>query len=443
MSDRTSPRPSARRRIAAALGVVVLISAAAMLPAASDGTETLGGPSVPIAPGNGVAVGGVGLFDGQPALLDVTVPADATVQQVLLYWSGFTAPWLPFPADDTIEVDGTEVPGTLIGGPTPFFSGVEGSAYRADITALDKVGPGPNSLSIGGLFNTYSNDGAGIVVIYSSPSQPAADIGLVDGHDLAFRDFASPLDTTVPQTFTFAASAVDRTVPLTLFAASVNDQRYRPNAVTVSSGASTQTFLDPFSSNQGREWDTVTLGATIPAGATSLTVQALSTADHAPGELPASFAWIAAAVVVPRDVPDEPGEGCTRTLGYWKTHSKYGPAPYDATWAKILPAGEDTPFFLSGKTYYEALWTQPAGGLVYWNLAHQYIAAELNVLAEASIPGDVLDAWLAAKAIFETYTPAQVGKANTALGAQAEALAGILDGYNNGLSGPGHCTESE
>lgn len=27
--------------------------------------------------------------------------------------------------------------------------------------------------------------------------------------------------------------------------------------------------------------------------------------------------------------------GCTLTQGYWKTHSRYGPAPYDTTWAKV------------------------------------------------------------------------------------------------------------
>ena len=37
--------------------------------------------------------------------------------------------------------------------------------------------------------------------------------------------------------------------------------------------------------------------------------------------------------------------GCTLTQGYWKTHSEYGPAPYDDTWA-LLPAGADSPFFL-------------------------------------------------------------------------------------------------
>ncbi len=37
--------------------------------------------------------------------------------------------------------------------------------------------------------------------------------------------------------------------------------------------------------------------------------------------------------------PEEPVAGCTLTRGYWQTHSAYGPAPYDATWAEI---GEDT-----------------------------------------------------------------------------------------------------
>jgi hypothetical protein len=75
-------------------------------------------------------------------------------------------------------------------------------------------------------------------------------------------------------------------------------------------------------------------------------------------------------VNVPCDV------GCSLTPGYWKTHSDNGPAPYDDTWALI---GEDTAFFMSGTTWYGALWTPPAGN-AYWILAHAYIAAVLNDL---------------------------------------------------------------
>jgi hypothetical protein len=136
-------------------------------------------------------------------------------------------------------------------------------------------------------------------------------------------------------------------------------------------------------------------------------------------------------------------DGCTLTQGYWKTHSEFGPAPYDDTWA-LLPNGADTPFFLSGQSYYEVLWTAPKGN-AYYILAHQYIAAELNVLNGASIPSEALDAWNEAAALFNTYTPEEVaemkGKNGNGLRAQFVALAEILDAYNNGLIGPGHCSE--
>jgi len=136
--------------------------------------------------------------------------------------------------------------------------------------------------------------------------------------------------------------------------------------------------------------------------------------------------------------------GCTLTPGYWKTHSQYGPAPYDDTWA-ALSAGTDTPFFLSEQTYYEVLWTAPAGGNAYYILAHAYIAAQLNRLNGASMPEDVLAALNAATALFEAYTPDAVAEFKGRTGREERQefirLAEILDAYNNGLIGPGHCSE--
>jgi hypothetical protein len=136
-----------------------------------------------------------------------------------------------------------------------------------------------------------------------------------------------------------------------------------------------------------------------------------------------------------------PCDGCTLTPGYWKTHSMYGPAPYDDTWAQI---GEDTPFFESGQSYYEVLWTPPAGGNAYYILAHAYIAAELNFLNGAD-PTDAQAAFAAATALFEEYTPDEVagmkGRNGKATRADFIALAEILDDYNNGYIGPGHCDE--
>lgn len=133
--------------------------------------------------------------------------------------------------------------------------------------------------------------------------------------------------------------------------------------------------------------------------------------------------------------------GCTLTQGYWKTHSKYGPAPYDENWANVPDDGEDTIFFLSGQTYYEVLWTPLAGGNAYYQLAHQWIAAYLNVLNGTDIPADVLDAWNEAQELFEEYTPEQAGSIRGPAANRWRDLAMILDDYNNGLLGPGKCSD--
>jgi hypothetical protein len=135
--------------------------------------------------------------------------------------------------------------------------------------------------------------------------------------------------------------------------------------------------------------------------------------------------------------------GCTLTWGYWKTHGipdcgdSANPHP-DDTWL-LLPGGlgTDTIFYLSDQTYCEVMLTAPKGN-PYYSLAHQFIAAQLNQLAGASIPSDVLDAYNEALMLFETYTPDDV-KNSFDLKAQFNALVGILDDYNSGLIGPGHC----
>jgi hypothetical protein len=131
--------------------------------------------------------------------------------------------------------------------------------------------------------------------------------------------------------------------------------------------------------------------------------------------------------------------GCTLTPGYWKTHSVRGPAPYDDTWA-LLTSGENTAFFLSGKSYYEILWTPPNGN-AYYILAHAYIAAELNGLNGASVPAGVTTAFNAAQALFQVNAPAAVAGLKGPAKTTWTNLAGILDAYNHGVTGPGHCSE--
>jgi hypothetical protein len=132
------------------------------------------------------------------------------------------------------------------------------------------------------------------------------------------------------------------------------------------------------------------------------------------------------------------GTGCTLTQGYWKTHSIVGPAPYDNTWA-LLPGGlaQNTLFYSSGRTWYQVFWTPPAGN-AYYNLAHQYMAARLNVLNGASVPSAVQTAMNSANTLFNSVSGTTLSAAQRRT---AISLAATLDAYNNGVTGPGHCSE--
>jgi hypothetical protein len=134
-----------------------------------------------------------------------------------------------------------------------------------------------------------------------------------------------------------------------------------------------------------------------------------------------------------------PCGGCTLTQGYWKTHSVYGPAAHpDDTWYLLDALGPDTPFFLSGKTWYQVFWTPPAGN-AYYNLAHQYMAAKLNILNGAASTSAVDSALASATTFFNTYTPSST--LSKTVRQNALAWASTLDKYNNGIIGPGHCDE--
>ena len=388
------------RKILYTVTLVALLLGALAAVALADGTETFSDPLViTIATGSGVVTSGVGLV-AQPGDININVPG--TVNQALLYWSG--AVTSNAASDDTVLVDGVEVSGTLIGGPAYFFDAFGKqfyySSYRADIT--DMVNSGANVFTIEGMDNVDGsghgeNSGAGVLVIYDDGT--SADIGIKDGMDLAYYDFPEPRKTTIVQTFTFAPEAVDRVADLNIFATSVGSTELRPTNIKVTAGGVTTDNFNVLNSHDGDLWDSISLPVAIPAGADFAEVQVLS---EGPGGAPASLGWIGAALSVTKE---EDGEGCSLTQGYWKTHSAYGPAPYDATWAQI---GEDADFYLSGQSYYDVLWTQPKKGNAYYILAHQFIAAELNVLNGTSVPSQVAAALADAEALFMTYTPDEV-----------------------------------
>jgi hypothetical protein len=85
--------------------------------------------------------------------------------------------------------------------------------------------------------------------------------------------------------------------------------------------------------------------------------------------------------------------------------------------------------------------TVTTSGDPYLILAHQYIAAELNVFNGSSIPTDVADAWTEAQGLLvECEGDLSIPKRKTD-GVRAIELASLLDNYNHGLIGPGHCSE--
>lgn len=136
-----------------------------------------------------------------------------------------------------------------------------------------------------------------------------------------------------------------------------------------------------------------------------------------------------------------PYGGCTKGFGYWKTHSAYGPAPYDSVWAML---GEDSTFFLSQQTNYEVMWTSPKHGNAYYMLAHAFIAVELNFLAGAD-PTAVQEAFDNAVTMFQTYTPDEIEAlhGNDPVRQMFISLKNQLESYNGGEIGPGPCMPME
>ena len=119
--------------------------------------------------------------------------------------------------------------------------------------------------------------------------------------------------------------------------------------------------------------------------------------------------------------------GCTYTQGYWKNHPGMWPTG----------SNPEAPFFNSNQTWLQVLKTPPKGN-VYYILAHQYIAAQLNILNGASSTDEVDDAIKWAEVFFNTYTP--TSSISRDLRNRAIYYANLLDQYNNGSIGPGHCS---
>ena len=143
--------------------------------------------------------------------------------------------------------------------------------------------------------------------------------------------------------------------------------------------------------------------------------------------------------------------GCTLTQGYWKTHSDEGPAPYDEEgWGNLgdydgdgVEEEEDESLVgTDGNTFYEIFWT-PVRGRPWYQVAHQYMAAYLNIQNGAD-PTDLNGEMPDIRAWLESADPERRNRDLPPPERQdARDWNSLLSDYNEGLIGPGHCAEDE
>ncbi|MCS6964153.1 hypothetical protein [Thermoflexus sp.] len=118
--------------------------------------------------------------------------------------------------------------------------------------------------------------------------------------------------------------------------------------------------------------------------------------------------------------------GCVLTQGFWKTHPDAWPKGHHP----------NDLFFRSGKTWMQVLWTAPRGD-AYYILAHQYIAAVLNVANGAVPPREVAEViykageWFAAN--FPGVSP------SSEVGRMLIRWSEVLAAFNEGWMGVPYC----
>jgi hypothetical protein len=127
------------------------------------------------------------------------------------------------------------------------------------------------------------------------------------------------------------------------------------------------------------------------------------------------------------ELPEEEGQGCTLTQGYWRTHNADASVP---ALQEAWPIAEDTQ--LCGMPWLDILHTEPNGD-AWLILAHQYIAAQLNLASGASTT-DAVDTAMSSAAAYLDACAISDADRDAAL-----AASDLLDAYNNGEVGPGHC----
>jgi hypothetical protein len=131
--------------------------------------------------------------------------------------------------------------------------------------------------------------------------------------------------------------------------------------------------------------------------------------------------------------------GCTFTQGYWKTHNDTVCVANPAS--LLCVAWPVTSLTLGSVPYTQAqllaIFNTPAAGNGLIQLAHQLIAAKLNVAAGAD-DSAIAATIIAADAMIGGLVVPPVGAGSLSPGVTSSTVA-LLTSYNEGAIGPGHC----
>jgi hypothetical protein len=134
---------------------------------------------------------------------------------------------------------------------------------------------------------------------------------------------------------------------------------------------------------------------------------------------------------------------CTRTQGYWKNHPEAWPVTAlqlgTTTYTADQLLSPPPPITIPPTAPAPSILTTPAQGNGLISLAHQLIAAKLNVAAGAD-PTALGTAIADADALIGSLVIPPIGTGFLAP-KNTSALSTTLDQFNNGATGPGHCQD--
>jgi hypothetical protein len=260
----------------------------------------------------GIVAQGVGM-DGVSTgdILGLNVPG--TVVAAYLYWEGHDYRWDVPVGDDSVDlsVDGgpaVTLPADGTYGPLRWYGSYDRIAYWKDVTSLVLSGSHNYEVSDLSMINPspdYSQDGAGLIVVYENAALPVAYVEIQDGLDRAFRGWwtgqpdSPEQGETAVNCFQFDALATPRPLDLRAFVGGTEpmpDAKHgdRPNSIWYRTGTGTPPAdmlnadvdwnRDPLiklldkvptgpgdfalTAGDGGKWDTYTNSIIIPPGDT-------------------------------------------------------------------------------------------------------------------------------------------------------------------------------